>query len=79
MSFITFAFQIIHQSSGQSRVDDTGRGARVSAGNECGSSAYEQSCPAATAGPHWPPEILPIIPLSCPTVLVTEMSECTGS
>ena len=26
-----------------------------------------------------PPEILPIIPLSCPTVLVTGMSKCSGS
>lgn len=43
------------------------------------SAAYEQRCPAATAGPPRPPEILPIILPHVLTVLVMEMSKCSGS
>lgn len=78
-TLISFAFQIISPSLGQSRVDDTGKGRRGSSENECSSSVYEPLCPAAMADPCWPTEILPIVPPSCPAVLVTEMSECSGS
>lgn len=43
------------------------------------SAAYEQPCPAATAGPRQPPEILPIILPHVLTLLVMEMSKCSGS
>lgn len=55
------------------------RGTRVSAGNERGSSAYEQPCLEATAATacDWPPELFSS--LVSPAVLVTEMSKCSGS
>lgn len=43
------------------------------------SAAYEQPRPAATAGPCRPPEILPIILPHVLTVLVMEVSKCSGS
>lgn len=43
------------------------------------SAAYEQPCPAATAGPRQPPEILPIILPHVLSLLVMEMRKGSGS
>lgn len=52
---ISFAFQMILQSSGWSMSGWHRKRTWVSCGNERSSSAYEQSCPAATAGPSLAP------------------------
>lgn len=70
---------MVPASGDRSRVDDTERG-RGSALKMSAALPYMSSrAPRLQQAPHWPPEILPITPLSCPTVLVTEMNKCTGS
>lgn len=73
--FISFAFQMNLEGSGVGAESMTQKGVR----GGVSSAAYEQPCPAASAGPRQPPEILPIILPRVLAVLVMEMRKCSGS